>query len=565
MKLKDSFFYTLRENVNDEDSTSSNLLVKSGMIKKSSSGTYMFMPLGLRVLRNIEAIVRQEMERAGASEVLMPSLIHQEIYEQSGRNEIFGNSIFRLKDRFGKSYVLGPTHEELFAIAGKMKVKSYKDLPFNLFQFQNKFRDEPRPRFGLIRVREFIMKDAYTFDIDLEGLDKAYMKMFNAYKNVFDRVKLDYKIVTADTGAMGGLLSEEFQAIADIGEDILVLCDNCDYASNFEITECITKDTVANDEKEIESIHTPDVKTIEQLTEFMNIDADCFVKTLMYKADDQLVACLISGDRALNETKLMHLLECKNLELADINEVEAKTNGVVGFIGPIGLKAKIIIDNEIINRTNVVTGANKKDYHYKNVSIKRDVKYDLAADIVNIKEGDVCPECGGSITLKKGIEVGNTFKLGTKYSKALKLEYLDKNNKLHPVVMGSYGIGIGRTMAAVVEQMNDENGIIWPINIAPYKVYIVLIRQNDKTHVKIAEDMYNSLMDNGIDVILDNRKERAGVKFNDADLIGIPIRITIGKKANDGLVELKLRNSDEVNEIAIYDILSKVQQIVSGK
>lgn len=565
MKLKNSFFYTLRENVNDEDSKSSNLLVKSGMIKKNGTGTYMFMPLGLRVLKKIEEIVREEMEKTGAQEVLMPSLIHQEIYEESGRYEIFGNSIFRLKDRFGKPYILGPTHEELFAIAGRSKVKSYKDLPFNLFQFQNKFRDEPRPRFGLIRVREFIMKDAYSYDCDLDGLHISYMKMFNAYKNVFDRLNLDYKIVKADTGAMGGLLSEEFQALADIGEDILVICDNCEFSSNFEVAECITNNADDAKECETELIHTPDVKTIEQLNEYLGINSDNFIKTIMYKADEKLVACLISGDRDVNETKVMHLLGCNTLELADTAEVENTTNGIVGFVGPIDLKAKIIIDNDVIGRKNVVVGANKRDYHIKNISIDRDVKFDLSGDIKNIREGDVCPECGSSITLTKDIEVGNTFKLGTKYSKAMKLEYLDKNNKRNPVVMGSYGIGIGRTMAAVVEQMNDEKGILWPVNIAPYKVYIVLIRQNDEAHIAIAEKIYSQLTDNGIDVILDDRKERVGVKFNDADLIGIPLRITIGKKANDGLVEFKIRKEDEISEIAIDEILTKVMTVINNE
>ncbi len=566
MKLENSFFYTLRQDMSDEDSVSSNLLVRSGMIKKCSSGTYMFMPLGLKVIKKIQEIIKEEMINAGSQEVLMPSLIHQEVYEQSGRNAVYGDSIFRLNDRYGKPYILGPTHEELFALAGKMQVKSYRDLPFNLFQFQNKFRDEPRPRFGLIRVREFIMKDAYSFDCDLEGLDISYKKMFDAYINIFDRLELKYKIVRADTGAMGGLLSEEFQAIADIGEDILVLCDDCDYASNFEVAECIVKDdeSIAA-EQEIELIHTPNIKTIKELTEFLNTSADSFVKTLIYKIDDEFVACMVSGDRDANEAKIMKMLGAYTIEMPEPEEAEANSNGIVGFLGPIDLGIKIIVDNEILTHTNVVFGANKKDYHYKNGSIARDVKPFLTGDISNIKQGDVCPNCGGSITLKKGIEVGNTFKLGTKYSKAMKLEYLDNENKLHPVVMGSYGIGLGRSMAAVIEQMHDEKGIIWPMSIAPYHVYIIVIKNNDVKQMEAANKIYDELSSNNIDVILDDRNARAGVKFNDSDLIGIPIRITVGRKASEEIVEFKERGRDEIIELNIDDVICRIKDMVKNK
>lgn len=563
MKLKNSFFYTLRQDMSDEDSVSSNLLVRSGMIKKGSTGTYMFMPLGLRVLRKIEAIVREEMEDAGSSEVLMPSLIHQEVYEQSGRNEIFGNSIFRLRDRFGRPYILGPTHEELFALAGKMKVKSYKDLPFNLFQFQNKFRDEPRPRFGLIRVREFIMKDAYSFDCDLEGLDESYKKMFNAYINIFDRLEMDYKIVKADTGAMGGLLSEEFQAIADIGEDILVLCDDCDYASNYEISECITNKEYNEQEEDIELIHTPNVKSIKDLTEFLNTDADSFVKTLVYKVDGEFVACMVPGDRDANEAKIMKLLGANTIELPEPHEVEQTVNTIVGFTGPIDLNVKLVVDKQVVNRKNVIVGANKADYHYKNVSITRDVKYKISGDISTTKEGDVCPNCGGKIVLKKGIEVGNTFKLGTKYSEALKLEYLDNENKLHPVVMGSYGIGLGRSMAAIVEQKHDDNGIVWPMSIAPYHVYIVVIKNKDEVQMELANSIYDNLRKNNIDVIMDDRADRPGVKFKDSELIGIPIRITVGKKAGENIVEFKERTDNKASDMSADDVLAKVQEIMA--
>jgi len=432
-------------------------------------------------------------------------------------------------------------------------------MPFNLYQFQNKFRDEPRPRYGLIRVREFIMKDAYSFDTDLDGLDVSYGKMFNAYKNVFDRLGVDYKIVKADTGAMGGLLSEEFQAISDIGEDTLVFCDSCDFASNDEIAECIITNVYeADSENSMEEVHTPKAKTIEEVCDFLNIEKNQSVKALMYKADDELVACFVQGDRELNEVKLQKLLGCMNLEMADDEFIKTKSNAVVGFTGPIDIGCRVVIDKHIKNAKSVVIGANKEDYHIKNVSIPRDVKYDMCEDITVVKEGDVCPICESKLVFKKGIEVGNTFKLGTKYSQALDLYYSDENNKLHPTVMGSYGIGIGRTMSAIAEQYSDESGLVWPSIVAPFKVHIVLIKDKDEEHVKIANELYDMFKDNGIEVLLDNRKERAGVKFNDADLIGMPIRITIGRKITEGLVEFKVRRTGEQMDVKVEELLSTV-------
>ena len=562
MRLKNQFFYTLRQEAADEDSVSSNLLVRSGMIKKSSSGVYMYMPLGLRVLKNVEEIVREEMVAAGAQELLMPSLIHEEIYEKSGRAAIFGPSIFKLADRYERPYILGPTHEELFAIAANMKVNSYKDLPFNLFQFQNKFRDEPRPRFGLIRVREFIMKDAYSFDVDMAGLDVSYKKMFDAYKNVFDRMGLNYVIVTADTGAMGGHLSEEFQAVTDIGEDILVLCDECDYASNLEVAEVIPVTAADEEQGALEEIHTPNARTIDELTEFLGLPADKFLKTLVYKVDGELIAFIMPGDRQANEVKIGKMFGALTVELPEPEEIEGGTNGVVGYMGPIGLGIKVIADQSVVERRDMVTGANKKDYHIKNVSVPRDVKYGMTGDVTNIKEGDKCPKCGGKIIFKKGIEVGNTFKLGTKYSEALELEYADAQNTLHPVVMGSYGIGLCRTMAAVVEQNADESGIVWPMNIAPYKVYIVVIRSTDEAQAAAGDKLYNELTALGIDTILDDREERAGVKFNDADLIGIPIRVTVGRGISDGVVEFKLRKSEDIEEVKLDDVIDMIQTTI---
>lgn len=561
MKLSKSFFYTIREDIKNEESISGNLLVRSGMIKKEGAGTYMYMPLGYKTLKNVENIVRDEMNIAGAEELLMPSLIHQDVYEASGRNKTFGSSIFRLKDRFDKPYILGPTHEELFAIAAKQKVKSYKDLPFNIYQFQNKFRDEPRPRYGLIRVREFIMKDAYSFDKDLEGLDISYKIMDKAYINSFNRMGLEYRKVVADTGAMGGLLSEEFQAITGIGEDTLVLCENCDYASNIEVSNCITEKGIEEELKEKELIETINMKTIEEVGSFFNLPSTKFIKTLIYNIDNKLYACLVRGDREVNETKVIKFLNALEISLADSDQVKEITNAEVGFAGPIGLNIPIIIDNEILEMKNFVIGANKTNYHYQNVNLN-DFKYDYASDIRNAMQGDICPKCGGKIIFKKGIEIGNLFKLGTKYSEALELNYLDQNNELHPVVMGSYGIGTGRCMASIVEQHHDEKGIIWPMAVAPYKVIIILINKDDETQYEIANTLYNELINLNIDTILDDRDERPGVKFNDADLIGIPIRITIGKKAIENKVEFKLRSEDEIEEIDIDNVISKIKELV---
>jgi prolyl-tRNA synthetase len=559
MRLKNSFFYTIREDIKDEESKSGNLLVRSGMVKKTSNGVYMYMPLGLRVFNKISDVIKDEMNKAGALELLMPNLLPEDIYVQSGRRENFGDSMFSLKDRYNRNYVLGPTHEELFVEAAKHKVRSYKDLPFNLYQIGNKYRDEPRPRYGLIRVREFFMKDAYSFDIDNEGLDKSYKLMFEAYKNIFNRMNIDYKIVKADTGAMGGTLSEEFQAVTDIGEDTLVLCHSCDYASNLEVGHSRSKQVIKEDLKEKELVHTPNVKTIEEVANYLNVSTNKLVKTLIYKVDDTYYACLVPGDYDLNETKLKKLLNAKEVEMASFEIVESFTNAKVGFAGPIDLNMKVIADTEVMNMYNFAVGANQTDYHFKNVNIN-DFKVELEGDIKNVKEGDICPKCGKPLYFKKGIEIGNTFKLGTKYSESLNLNYLDQNNELHPVVMGSYGIGLGRIMSSIAEQKSDENGLIWPLEIAPFKVSIVLINNEAEEY---ASDLYNKLNELNIDTLLDDRDERPGVKFNDMDLIGIPIRITIGKRFNEGIVEVKLRQDSNTIEINKEELLNKIKELVN--
>ena len=560
MKLNNSYFFTLREDAKDEESRSGNLLVRSGMIKKVGAGIYMYLPMGIRTLDKIKKIVKEEMDNAGAQELLMPSLIPSDYYEKCGRVEAFGPDMFNLKDRYGKPHVLGPTHEELFTIAAKSMVRSYKDLPFNLYQQADKFRDEPRPRYGLIRVREFIMKDAYSFDRDNEGLDKSYEIMKDAYNKIYQRLGIDYKIVKADCGAMGGTLSEEFQAITDIGEDTIVLCDKCDFSSNLEIAETISNLKQDEKELELEMVHTPHQETIEDVCNYLKIDVKKSVKALLMNANDELVILFVRGDRELCENKVCKLLGIKELNFAD-DALIATSNAVPGYTGPIGLNAKVVVDKEVLQMKNFCCGANKEEYHYINANIK-DIKYDIVGDIVNVQEGDICPNCGGKLYFKKGIEIGNLFKLGTKYAESLGLTYLDENNQEQTVVMGCYGIGPGRILASMIEQTNDENGLVLPMNAAPYQIALVQIDMKNEEQTKVANDLYDKLTAAGIEVIFDDRDERPGVKFKDMDLIGIPARITIGKKISDNLVEFKERKTGEQTEITIDEVVEKIVKYV---
>lgn len=563
MKLSENYFYTLREDAKDEESISGNLLIKSGMFKKVGNGIYMKMPLGQRVYENVKNIVRKNMNEAGALEVTMPMLLPIDVFQKSGRYELFGPSIFKLNDRYNRPYVLGPTHEEFFVLASMMKAKSYKDFPYTLYQIGNKYRDEVRPRLGLIRTREFTMKDAYSFDINQEESDQSYQKQFEAYHKICKEVGLNYVVVRADTGVMGGLLSEEFQAITEVGEDILVLCDSCDYASNIEISQCIDEEKDEQEEKKnIEKVHTPNAGTIEEVSNFLGEKPEKFVKTLIYKIDGKFYACLVEGNREVNEVKLAKLLGAKEVKLAEAEDVISITKAKVGFAGPINLSIPVIMDQAICHKKNFIVGANETDYHYKNVNIE-DFQVEKIADIKNVQEHDNCPNCKeGHLVFKKGVEVGNTFKLGTKYSESLGLNYSDENNELKPVVMGCYGIGIERIIAAIVEQNHDEKGIIWPMNIAPYKVCIVLISNQDEKQKRVAESLYEELNKLGIDTLLDDRDERPGVKFNDMDLIGIPIRITVGKKVEEDKVEFKTRNSQEVKLIEIKELMNVIKATI---
>ena len=560
MRLSKDFFYTIKENVADEDSVSGNLLVRSGMIEKIGNGIYAKMPLGKKTIKNIENIVRKYMDEAGANELSMPSLLPMEVFERAGRKEAFGSSMFRLNDRYNREYALGPTHEELFAIASMNKVKSYRDLPFTIYQIGSKYRDEMRPRLGLIRTREFTMKDSYSFDKDYEGLDVSYKKMFDAYHKIFKELGIVYTVVKADTGAMGGLLSEEFQAITDIGEDTLVLCDNCDFSSNLEITPCIIDKKNIEKEKDLQMVETPNSHTINEVCDYLKLDIKKTVKALLMNIDGKLVVLFIRGDRELNEAKVLKLLNVRSIGFAN-DELIATSNAVAGYTGPINLDAKIVIDNEVLNMKNFCCGANKEGYHYINANIK-DIKFDISGDIVNVKNGDICPNCGKNLVFKKGIEIGNTFKLGTKYSESLGLNYLGDDNKNHPVVMGSYGIGIERILSAIVEQNHDEKGIIFPMNIAPYKVAVVVINPKEEKQLEAGNELYNNLNKIGIDCLIDDRTERAGVKFNDIDLLGIPIRITIGKKFNDGIIEIKTRKEENGEEYELKDTIEIVKKLI---
>ena len=559
MYFSKMFLPTLREVPAEAEINSHKWMLRAGIMRKLASGIYSFLPLGLRTLKKIENIVREEMDKAGAQELLMSALLPAESYRESGRWDVFGPEMFRLKDRNDRDFCLGPTHEEIFTETVKNGVRSYRGLPLILYQIQTKYRDEIRPRFGVMRSREFIMKDAYSFDRDEAGLDISYKLMDKAYRRIFDRLGLEYKVVEADSGAMGGSGSQEFMVISDIGEDGIAYCQACGYGANEEKASCMPppKDLLSEEELPVEKVLTPNIHTISELTGFLGCEPTKMAKTLIFKADDKPVAAMVRGDRELNEVKLKNVLGCTELEIADAESVRMVTNAEVGFAGPIGLKTKIIADHEVAQGKNLTVGANETDHHLINVNIGRDFEAEIH-DIRSIAEGDACPCCGQSITLARGIEVGHIFKLGTKYSKALNCNYSDEEGNERQMVMGCYGIGINRSMAAVIEQNNDEQGIIWPMEIAPYHVIIVPVNVLDETVMNIAQNMYDKLIESNVEVILDDRNERAGVKFNDADLIGIPIRINIGRKAAEGLVEFKLRSDNEAITMTVDEALEKI-------
>jgi prolyl-tRNA synthetase len=566
MRMSKLLMPTLREVPAEAEITSHKLMLRAGMIRRLAAGIYSYLPLGLKTLQKVEQIVREEMDNAGAQELLMAALLPAEAYQASGRWEVFGPSMFKLKDRNDRDFCLGPTHEELFTQTVIDNVKSYKEYPMTLYQIQTKYRDEGRPRFGLMRGREFVMKDAYSFDLTEEGLDESYKKMYDAYCRIFKRLGLDFTIVDADSGAMGGSGSQEFMVKSEVGEDGIAYCDDCGYAANYEKAECIPQEKPSESgDADMEKIHTPNVHTIDELVEFMNAKAYNFAKTIIYKADDKYVAAMVRGDREVNEVKLKNLVGCADdLELAEPFMVREITKAEVGFAGPVGLDIPVYADKEVAMMKNFIVGANETDMHYKNVNINKDFTPTLVADIRVIEDGDVCPKCGKPIKTAQGIEVGHIFKLGTKYSDALGLTYLDEDGKSKTVVMGCYGIGVTRCLAAAIEQNNDENGIIWPVSIAPYQAMVIPVNSKIEEQVKEAERIYEELKAQGIEVLLDDRNERAGVKFKDADLIGIPVRIVVGKKCGEGIVEYKERRAEKAVEKNVDEAIKDVAEYIKS-
>jgi prolyl-tRNA synthetase len=562
MKVSKLFMPTLREVPAEAEVASQQLMLRAGLMRKLASGVYNFLPLGLRVLRKVEEIVREEMNREGAQEILCSALLPSELWKESGRWDVMGPEMFRLKDRNEREFCLGPTHEEVFTDIVRNEIKSYKDLPINLYQIQTKYRDERRPRFGVMRSREFVMKDAYSFDTTWEGLDESFDNMHRAYCKVFDRCNLDYSTVEADSGAMGGTGSMEFMVKSEIGEDEIVFCSECDYAANIEKASTKKIEAERKEEmQEVKKVETPDVKTIDDLIAFFNTTPDKFVKTLIFKADDKVVGVMVRGDRAANDTKVINHLKAIDLEMADNETVKKATGAEVGFAGPVGIKVdELLIDYEVVNIENAIVGANETGYHLINVNFDRDFK-GTVGDFRNIVEGDKCPKCNAPVTINRGIEVGHIFKLGTKYSDALHATFIDEKGEDKSIIMGCYGIGVNRTVAAIIEQNNDEKGIIWPLSVAPYHVIVVPVVMKDEVQVKTAQEIYDKLTSMGIEVLIDDRDERAGVKFNDADLIGTPIRITVGKKLKDGMVEFKLRREQESRDIKIEDIYEEVSKV----
>ena len=565
MRMSNSFFITRREYPKDENTISASLLIKSGMIFKNDNGIYSYLPMGLKVVNNVKKLIRDEMMKIGAEEVLMPSLVDYSYFENSGRNVIFNEEMFTLKDRNNKEYALCPTHEELFAYLVRNKIQSYKDLHFTLFQMSNKFRDEEHPEYGLIRKKEFLMADAYSFDADMSGLDVSYDKMYQTFKNIFKRCNLDTIVVKSDPESMKGTSSEEFQVVCDFGDNKVIKCTKCSYSSNIEDASCLIKDKKdkSYDIRMLRKIHTPGIKTVKELKEFFNVDDDKILKSIIVKADSKYIMILLKGSDELNISKLERVLKTKNIEIPSVYELE-KIGTEVGFIGPIKTTMKVIADAEVKNMHNVICGANIKDYHYKNANPRIDFKIDRYADLKNFNDNSLCPKCGSKCEILNGIEVGHIFKLETNYSKIYNLRYLDETNNFNYVHMGSYGIGIDRLISAIIEKNHDEKGIVWPINIAPYKVAIVVINVNDKDSYKYSKMLYERLSSNGIDTILDDRKESVGVKFNDMDLFGIPIRITVGKKLSDDYVELKLRSEQKSMDIKTGEVLKIVDKILNN-
>ena len=567
MRVSKMFAPTLREVPAEAEVVSHQLLLRAGFMRKSTNGMYSYLPLAWRVLKKIENIVREEMDAAGAQEIMMPIMQPAEIWQESGRWGAYGAEMIRLKDRHNREYCLGPTHEEMVTTLIKGDVRSYRQLPMNVYQIQDKFRDERRPRFGLMRSRDFIMKDAYSFDRDEAGLDVSYKAMYDAYTNVFNRCGLTFRPVEADSGAIGGSGSHEFMVIAESGEAEIVYCTQCDYAANVEKAEMHVIEAADESMLEKAEVETPNCKTIADVCAFLNLPVEKSAKAVAYKSEKGLILCFVRGDHEVNEVKVINTCGVLEVEMADESMlVEAGTCG--GYMGPVGIdpeKVMVVVDHSVMQMHNFCCGANKEGYHLVNVNPGRDFTPTFVADIRLIQEGDPCPHCGGKVAKARGIEVGQVFKLFTKYSAAMNCTFLDENGKENPMVMGCYGIGVSRTMAACIEQNNDKDGMIWPVAIAPYEVLVVPVNTKDEASTAKAEEIYETLKKAGVEAVIDDRNERPGVKFKDADLIGYPLRVVVGPKTlAEGNIEVKARRTGEVTMLPVEgDYVASIKEMLA--
>ena len=566
MKQSMTLIPTLREVPADAEIKSHQLLLRAGFMRQNASGVYSYLPLAKRVLQKIEQIIREEMDATGAAEVLMPTLQQAELWQESGRWNTYGPELMRIHDRHNREFALGPTHEEVITSLVKDDVKSYKRLPLSLYQIQTKFRDEKRPRFGLLRGREFIMKDCYSFHSSQESLDETYDRIFQAYSNILTRCGLNFRAVIADSGAMGGKDTHEFMVLSDVGEDTIAYSDTTSYAANIEMAPVVTQYEKSNEEaKEIEKVLTENQKTIADVSSFLNVQEQQCIKSLLFKVDEQFVLVLVRGDHEVNDIKLKNLYQAGTVELADPEETLKVLGCTVGSVGPIGVSnVEVIADHAVKAIVNGVCGANEENYHYVNVNADRDFQVSRYEDIRFIQVGDPSPDGQGKILFAKGIEIGHIFKLGTRYSEAMNAVYLDENGRSQPFIMGCYGIGVSRTMAAIAEQYNDDKGLTWPVHVSPFDIHLIAVNMKDEAQVELAEKLYNHLKQNRFDLLFDDRTERAGVKFADSDLIGLPIRITVGKKANEGIVEVKVRKTGEMREIHYEEIVTTITEMLAS-
>lgn len=570
MRYSKTLIPTLKESPADAEVVSHQLLLRAGMIRKLAQGIYTYLPLGFRIIKKIENIIREELNNAGAIELQLPFVLPSELWIESGRWDVYGKELLRFQDRNERWFCLGPTHEEAITDLVKKEVRSYKQLPLNLYQIQVKFRDEIRPRFGLMRGREFIMKDGYSFHEDDASAEETYNKMYDTYNKIFTRCGLRFRAVEADTGAIGGSFSHEFMVLADTGEEVIFSCNSCGYAANHEKAERGLKKAEKTKKMSLnnglEKVHTPGKKTVEEVSAFLNLEPSNLIKTIILKTENEPVALLVRGDREVNLIKFKNIAGFRNVEFADEDIIKKVTGAPVGFAGPVGLKIRKFADYEIAGMNGMASGANEKDYHYINIDVDRDINVDMFGDFRNVVENDPCPKCpNGKLISSRGIEVGHIFKLGKKYSSTMKATFLDREGKEKYFIMGCYGIGIGRLMAAAVEQSHDERGIIWPTSIAPYTVIIMPVNWKDDTQRLTAEKIYIDFLHNNIDVILDDRDVSPGVKFMDADLIGYPLRIVVGQKyTKDKLIEVKVRKSGEQKLIKVEELTTKIKEILEN-